>query len=105
VLEILRGSHFQDPTRFADLITALFEPAAPLAARLLSDAHCVLDFEQFTQGYRIPCAVTRLAESSDFHQATQWHNRMFNPRLPGGVQVLAFRPDWSHAAAYRHEGA
>src|SRR6202047_4289656 len=105
VLEILQGSYFQDPTRFADLITALFGAESRLSAQLLSEAHCVLDFEQYTQGYRIPCAVARLAESSPFHQATLWHNRMFNSRLPASVQILSFRPDWSHAAAYRREGA
>jgi hypothetical protein len=105
MLEILQGSYFQDPARFADLITALFGAESRLAAQLLGEAHCVLDFEQYTQGYRIPCAIARLAESSPFHQATLWHNRMFNPRLPASVQILSFRPDWSHAAAYRCERA
>jgi hypothetical protein len=105
MLEILQGSYFQDPARFADLITALFGAESRLAAQLLGEAHCVLDFEQYTQGYRIPCAVARLAESSPFHQATLWHNRMFSPRLPASVQILSFRPDWSHAAAYRCERA
>jgi len=101
MLEILQGSYFQDPTRFSDLITALFGPESPLAAQLLSEGQCVLDFEQYTQGYRISCAVARLAESNTFHQATLWHNRLFNARLPAGVQILSFRPDWSHASAYR----
>ena len=105
MLEILQGSYFQDPARFADLITALFGAESRLAAQLLGEAHCVLDFEQYTQGYRIPCAIARLAESSPFQQATLWHNRMFNPRLPASVQILSFRPNWSHAAAYRREGA
>ena len=105
MLEILQGSYFQDPARFADLITALFGAESRLAAQLLGEAHCVLDFEQYTQGYRIPCAIARLAESSPFHEATLWHNRMFNPRLPASVQILSFRPDWSHAAAYRCERA
>jgi hypothetical protein len=105
MLEILQGSYFQDPARFADLITALFGAESRLATQLLGEAHCVLDFEQYTQGYRIPCAIARLAESSPFHQATLWHNRMFNPRLPASVQILSFRPDWSHAAAYRCERA
>jgi hypothetical protein len=105
MLEILQGSYFQDPARFADLITALFGAESRLAAQLLGEAHCVLDFEQYTQGYRIPCAIARLAESSPFHEATLWHNRMFNPRLPASVQILSFRPDWSHTCAYRRDGA
>jgi len=102
VLEILQGSYFQEPARFSDLMTALFGPESSLAVQLLREGRCVLDFEQYTQGYRIPCSVTRLAESHLFHQATLWHNRMFNPHLPATVQILAFRPDWPHASAYRH---
>ena len=101
VLAILQGSYFQDPARFSDLITALFGPESSLVARLLREGRCVLEFEQYTHGYRIPCAVARLAESHPFHQATLWHNRMFNHQLPAAVQILGFRPDWPHASAYR----
>jgi hypothetical protein len=104
MLEILQGSYFQDPARFSDLITALFAAPSRLAAQLLSEARCILDFEQYTQGYRIPCAVARLGESSPFYHATLWHNRMFNHRLPAAVQILSFRPDWPHATGYRRDG-
>ena len=103
MLETLQGSYFQEPSRFSDLITALFGAGSTLAARLSSDAHCVLDFEQYTQGYRIPCAVARLGESHRFYQATLWHNRMFNHQIPLGVEILAFRPDWPHACGYRRD--
>jgi hypothetical protein len=101
MLDILQGSYFQEPTRFSDLITALFGPGSQLAARLLSEGQCILDFEQYAQGYRIPCAVARLAESQMFYQATLWHNMMFNPHIPPGVEILSFRPDWPHASSYR----
>ncbi|HEY2339869.1 MAG TPA: hypothetical protein VGH75_05010 [Steroidobacteraceae bacterium] len=101
MLEILQGSYFQEPARFSDLVTALFGPESSLAAQLLRERRCVLDFEQYTHGYRIPCEVTRLGESHAFHQATLWHNRMFNHQLPAVVQILGFRPDWPHASAYR----
>jgi hypothetical protein len=103
MLEILQGSYFQDPARFSDLMTALFGPASKLAELLSSVGQCVLEFEQYSQGYRLPCAVTRLAESHAFYQATLWHNRMFNPHLPVGVEILSFRPDWSHASSCRRE--
>jgi hypothetical protein len=104
MLEILQGSYFQEPARFSDLMTALFGPESSLAAQLLRERRCVLDFEQYTHGYRIPCEVARLAGSHPFHQATLWHNRMFNHQLPAVVQILAFRPDWPHASPYRrHE--
>jgi len=41
-----------------------------------------------------------LDEGHPFFQATYWHNRMFNPNLPGGIQILSFTPDWIHAIGY-----
>ena len=103
MLEILQGSYFQEPARFSDLMTALFGPRSTLAALLCAQERCILDFEQYSQGYRIPCTVARLGAGHAFHQATYWHNRMFNPNLPAGVEILSFRPDWPHAAAYRSD--
>ena len=103
MLGILQGSYFQNPDRFSDLMTALFGSESALVARLLEDEWCVLEFEQYTQCYRVPCAVSRLVESSLFHPATLWHNRMFNAHLPPAVTILSFRPDWAHAAAHRRE--
>jgi len=105
VLEILQGSYFQEPARFADVLTALFGPGSALAARLLDAGRCVLTFEQYTQAYRIPCSVARLPAAHPRHQATYWHNRLFNRDLPAGVEILAFTPDWARAAGYRSEPA
>jgi hypothetical protein len=99
VLEFLQGGYFQEPVRFSDVLTALFAQGSELAARLLDNGRCVLEFEQYGQGYQIPCAVTRLPAAHPRHQATYWHNRLFNEHLPPGVEVLAFTPDWAHAAA------
>ena len=103
MLEFLQGSYFQDPARFSDVLTALFGADSRLAASLLSAGECLLDFEQYASGYRIPCAVGRLSDSQALYQATLWHNRMFNQHLPPEVQNLCFRPDWPHAAAYRRD--
>jgi len=100
-LEFLQAGYFQQPDRFSDVLTALFAPGSELAARLLDQARCVLEFEQAGQGYRIPCAVTRLQPAHPRHQATYWHNRLFNDNLPPGIEVLAFTPDWAHAAGSR----
>jgi hypothetical protein len=105
VLEILQGSYFQEPARFSDLMTALFGPGSTLAALLAAQGRCILGFEQYTHGYRIPCSVARLTRGHAFHQATYWHNRLFNPNLPAGVEILSFRPDWSHAARYSSDDA
>lgn len=104
ILEILQASHFQRPAEFSDVMTALFGPRSPAAVRLLAHRHCILEFEEYSQGYRIPCAVAALEETAPFFQATYWHNRMFNPNLPGEIQILSFTPDWTHAIGYQVEG-
>lgn len=59
----------------------------------------MLEFDQFSQRYSIPCTVRPLADSDPAWQATFWHNSLFNPNIPGDVQILAFTPDRSAAAA------
>jgi hypothetical protein len=103
VLEFLQAGYFQHPVRFSDVLTALFAPGSQLVAQMLDSGRCVLEFEQAGQGYRIPCAVTRLTPAHPRHQATYWHNRLFNDNLPPGPDVLAFTPDWAHAASCRGE--
>ena len=103
VLEILQSRYFQQPALFSGVMTALFGAGSTVAERLLSHGHCVLAFEQYSQGYRIPCAVAALDERHPFYQATYWHNHLFNPNLPARVEILSFTPDWTHAADYRVE--
>lgn len=103
ILDILAASYFQDPAGFSDVMTALFGGDSGVATRLLSHGRCVLEFEQYSQAYRVPCQVAELAAADDFYQATYWHNRMFNPNTPPAVRILSFTPDWSHASAWRLE--
>ncbi len=103
VLELLQSAYFQYPKNFSDEMTALFGPASELPAILLHLGRCVLEFEQFTEAYRIPCAVTELPESHAFFQATYWHNHMFNANMPPNISVLSFKPDWPHASTWRTE--
>jgi len=105
VLQILQASYFQQPTRFADVLTALFAARSVLAARLLAEEGCVLQFEQYTQCYRLPCKVGRVPQMHRLYRATYWHNRLFNPNLPADIQILSFTPEWAHAAAFRRDPA
>jgi len=98
-LGFLQADYFQQPRDFSDTLTAVLPEDSSLAAELLSEAACVLEFEQFRQFYRLPCAVFVLAADDPARGATLWHNRLFNPALPDTVQVLAFRPDWASAEA------
>ncbi len=95
----LAAAYYQRPQEFSDELTALFGPASDIAGRLLTAGRCVLAFDQYSQRYRLPCAVRGLAEDDPAYQATYWHNALFNPTLPGGVRVLAFQPDWTRAEA------
>ena len=103
-LETLAAAYYQRPQEFSDELTALFGPppgAGPpgLADRLLAAGRCLLDFEQYSQRYRLPCAARALGEDEPAFQATYWHNALFNPALPGGLRVLGFQPDWARAEA------
>lgn len=98
-IETLSEAYFQRPRDFSDRMTGLFGPQSELAAGLLAEQSCVLEFQQFSQGYRIPCAVAELAPDDLAWQHTYWHNFLFNPALPPDPRILAFSPHWAVAAA------
>lgn len=98
-LEFLSATHYQRPHEFSDEMTGLFQPGDPLVRALLAEQACILEFEQFSAAYTLPCAVRQLNEDESAFQATYWHNRLFNPTMPGNVVVLGFAPDWDCASA------
>lgn len=98
-LSFLQADYFQQPKTFSELMTAVLPQESPLAARLLQDEACVLEFDQFSQAYRLPCTVLVAPAGDPVREATLWHNRLFNPALPDDVLVLGFRPDWASAEA------
>ncbi len=98
-LNFLAAAYYQNPAEFSDELTALFGPASDLADRLLAAGRCRLSFEQYSQKYDLVCEARQLGEDEAAFQATYWHNGLFNPNLPAGVRVLAFRPDWTAATA------
>ncbi len=98
-LEILSATFYQHPESFSDVLTALFATDSSLAATLTVAGRCVLEFSQFSQAYRMACAVGTAAAGDPIYEATYWHNALFNPSLPGAVSVLTFSPDWSEVRA------
>ena len=94
-LRFLAEAYYQRPEEFSDELTALFGPRSTVVDRLLASGRCGLDFAQFEQRYHLPCQVRQLAPSDAEFEFTYWHNSLFNPAIPGDVQVLAFQPDWS----------
>jgi len=95
----MQAGYYQQARDFDDRLTALFGPDSRAVRRLLRAGRCRLEFDQYGQRYLLPCAVAALPESDPAFQATYWHNSLFNPNLPPGVQVLGFTPDWAHAQA------
>ena len=96
-LTYLQADYFQEPAEFGDVLTAVLPARSELAARLIRAGRCVLAFEQFSQRYRLPCAVFETEAGEALRDVTLWHNRAFNPSLPDDVLVLGFRPDWKSA--------
>ena len=96
-LRLLAERHYQAANEFSDQLTASFTPDSATAARLVDARECRLDFDQFGQRFRIPCAVRELSMHNPLREATFWHNLLFNPRLPADCVILGFEPDWSRS--------
>ncbi len=98
-LKYLADELYQTPELFSDEMTALFAAQSRTARAFLAARSCLLDFEQFSQRFTLSCRVRRLRASDPAYQATWWHNRIFNPEVPNGAEVLAFKPTWKSAKA------
>ncbi len=98
-LAFLQADYFQQPASFSDRLVAVFPQVSPIAAELIAEGACVLEFGQFRQFYRLPCSVAELPAGDSTREAALWHNRLFNPALPDDVRAAAFAPDWATAEA------
>jgi hypothetical protein len=96
-LAYLSADFFQEPGSFGDRLFAILAHDSEVAATLIGKRTCVLEFEQWRQGYRLPCTISLLKPGDPAREAAVWHNRLFNPALPETVHVLAFQPDWASA--------
>jgi hypothetical protein len=101
IVAFLSADYYQHAEHFTGVMTALLGAGTPTWQQLLERRQCLLIFRQFSQGYRVPCAVHLLAPEDALFKATYWHNAMFNPNLPPDVAVLAFVPDWTYASRER----
>src|SRR3989337_4522589 len=104
-LGFLQADYFQQPASFSDQLLAILPEGSEIAAALTAEGRCILAFEQFSQAYRLPCAVSVLGTGAAALDAAIWHNRLFNPALPETVHVVAFKPDWASARVDKsHDG-
>ncbi len=91
-LKILSERYYQDDFNFSTNLTALFGLESSVSDALIDAGECHLKFKQDSIEHAFDFDVARLDESDAAYQATYWHNRLFNPTLPGKVEVLAFSP-------------
>jgi hypothetical protein len=91
-LRVLSERHYQDEFNFSNQLTALFGFDSALADALLKSGQCHLKFKQDSVEYAFDFDVTELPEQDEAHQATYWHNHLFNPSMPGKVRVLGLKP-------------
>jgi hypothetical protein len=99
-LRFLQATHFSRPDAFRDELTAVLGAGSDLANTLLKLKSCLLEFDQWRQTFRMIASVRKLKQTEDAWQATVWHNRTFNPELPGDVTVLGLTPQWKSAQAH-----
>lgn len=97
-LGYLAGDFYQLPELFSDEMTAVFGPNSESAAALLKAEEVLLDFDQFSQTFRMFCKVRSL-RPGPARDSSLWQTRLFNPNIPNDATVLAFKPDWKNAAA------
>ena len=98
-LKLFAERHYQAATEFSDRLTASFPPDSATAVRLAQVRDCRLDFEQFSQRFRVQCTVRRLSEHNPLREATFWHNLLFNPMLAADCIIFGFEPDWARSEA------
>jgi hypothetical protein len=91
-LRILAERHYQDDFNFCDELTALFGLDSALADALTTAGECRLKFVENSIEHEFDFTVTEFSEQDSAHQATYWHNHLFNPTIPGRVRVLGFTP-------------
>ncbi len=91
-LRILSELHYHEDKEFDNQLTALFSLDSNLGYALIKAGECLLEFSQDSVEHSFDFDVVSLNQDDDLFQATYWHNRLFNPTLPGKVRVLGFNP-------------
>ncbi|MGI9483062.1 MAG: hypothetical protein ACR2OR_11980 [Hyphomicrobiales bacterium] len=98
-VQFFAETYYQKAREFSDILTATFQPGSPGAKALMDAGACILDFDAFGQNFNISCKVAVLKPGSHLHQATLWHNLLFNPNFPPQCTIFAFVPDWDASSA------
>jgi hypothetical protein len=98
-VKYLAAEFYQIPELFSDEMTAVFGAASERAAKMMKSREVLLDFEQFSQSYRMFCKVRVVRVGDVAREASLWQARLFNPGVANDAMVLGFRPDWKSVEA------
>ncbi len=98
-IRLFSEAYYQKAETFSDILTSTFPPRSVGASQIRAAERCTLKFEAFRQRFDVVCKVWVLAEQNPLHQATYWHNLLFNPTLPAETVILGFEPDWAKSTA------
>lgn len=104
-VKYLGSEFYQLPELFSDRMTAVFGAASGLPVRIAAEREVLLDFEQYSQSFRMFCKLQKLAAKDTARDASLWQARLFNPNIPNEAMVLGFKPDWKTAQAGRLDQA
>ena len=91
-LRILAERHYHDEDQFENRLTALFGLESTLGYALIEAGQCRLRFAEGGIEHEFTFDVELLDPRHPLFEATYWHNHLFNPALPGKVNVLACPP-------------
>lgn len=97
-IKLLSEYYYQIPTEFSEELTAIYSLQSELADQIVEIGTCSLRFDQGNQIYDLHCKTRFIDLDDNLHQATYWHNKLFNPTLPGRVKVIGFLPDWGSSS-------
>ena len=99
-LQFFSGTYYQKHQTFSDIFTATFMAGSAWAQKLAEEDRCQLIFEAYNRHFELVCRTEALNSSHPFHQATRWHNLLFNPNLDPNTVILGFKPEWEQSHAY-----
>lgn len=90
-LKILCEYYYQRTNEFDHEITAIFALDSELAEKIVKSDDVELRFEQSSQSYSLKCNARIIPIGDEKYEASYWHNALFNPNMPGKVNVIGFK--------------
>lgn len=97
-LKHLAETYYQKSNSFSDQLSGLFKFDSPFAKSIVASDTVKLIFTQSNQSFTIVCQTKLCDKQDSLYQFTYWHNYLFNPTLPGAVDIVCFMPDWTQSS-------